>query len=96
MGGTGTGYTTSRRTIDNSANTIRGFFGGRKVDVCSLGFGTYEVSPRFDRAQKIILCGDGDKIYRVLDGLRHQEERWKEDINRGSLSIRPYKTGGKK
>ncbi len=97
MGGTGTGYVISRRAIeDDSVNTIRGFFGGKKVDVCSLDFGTYEISPKFDKNRTITLCGDGSKIYRTLDGLGHQEERWREDIKRGNLYIRHYKAGGKK
>mgnify|MGYP001385341719 CR=1 FL=1 len=77
--------------------TIRAFYQRRKMDVSSLAFGTYQVSPRFDGTNVILLSGNGQKVYQTIRNLGVQDKRWREDIERGNLYIRQnYESGGKK
>src|SRR3989344_7080887 len=70
--------------------TIRAFYGRKKMDVSYLPFGTYQVSPRYDNTNVILLSGDGQKAYQTIRNLGVQDERWREDIGRGNLYIRKY------
>ena len=71
--------------------TIRAFYQRRKMDVSSLAFGTYKISPRFDNTCAILLSGDGRKVYDTIYNLGVQSEKWRGDIERGNLYIKQDK-----